>query len=141
MDNHSPESLPPVNTPENIEGAGPDVSQEQELSRASRPEIIRPKMDTPGSAQPKDDTVAPILSSVDETIDQETPPPTAPREGKLLSQAVSGKTDIPDKVWVRRAKKIVEDTRHDPYEQGERVVALKEDYQAHIADIQEDKAA
>lgn len=45
------------------------------------------------------------------------------------SPAIAGDEDLIEKEWVDRAKKIVSDTRDDPYQQENAVSALQKDYQ------------
>jgi hypothetical protein len=45
------------------------------------------------------------------------------------SPAIAADEDLIEKEWVDRAKKIVADTRDDPYQQENAVSALQKDYQ------------
>ncbi|TAL14368.1 hypothetical protein EPN95_03145 [Patescibacteria group bacterium] len=47
----------------------------------------------------------------------------------LASPAVAGDDDLIEKEWVDRAKKIIADTRNDPFQQENAVTELQKDYQ------------
>ena len=138
MDNKGPEILPPVNpkrtTSERAEAAG---HGSEELSKPVTPEAIKPNMDTPGSTQPADDNIA----QQDQTQTVNLPLNADQHNDTAKSLAPTQvMTPEPDKVWVKRAKRIVEETRHDPHTQSERIVALKRDYQ-EAKKTEEDKAS
>lgn len=60
-----------------------------------------------------------------------TPPPLpsiAPQQAVQDAPASAADEDLIEKEWVERAKKVVAETKHDPYLQGREVSKLQADY-------------
>jgi hypothetical protein len=47
----------------------------------------------------------------------------------VATPALAGDDDLIEKEWVDRAKKIIADTRNDPFQQENAVTELQKDYQ------------
>ncbi len=80
---------------------------------------------------------APVISQ--QPIAQQQPLPATPTisphvapadgtAGVSLSPQIAEDTDLIEKEWVERAKRIVEHTKNDPHEQTKEMSAMKADY-------------
>ena len=106
------EAFPAVNQPERL----PEAPEKQETREqhvggpAGEPAAVT----QPAPALPPLPTMpaaSPVLPAVDDTN-----PPAAADE------------DLIEKEWVEKAKKVVSETKHDPYLQGQEVGKLQADY-------------
>lgn len=125
MDQHNPDILPSVElpspkpieqTPEVPQG---DVYSEQESSKKLEQ---TPSVTQAPAAQPVPQTApfAPMIAPHNE--------PTDGLAGISLTPQIADDTDLIEKEWVDRAKRIVEHTRNDPHEQTKEMTAMKADY-------------
>lgn len=73
--------------------------------------------DAAGAAVPAQNPVTPLVQ------DDITPP------ASVTGPTIAADEDVIEKEWVDRAKKVVNDTKDDPYERSNQVTALQNDYQ------------
>lgn len=125
MDQHNSDSLPSVELPSpqpivhNPETSQLDTQPEREsskqLEQAPSPQPARP---LPAPAQ--NDGATPMIA-----------PHSAPDAGVAgiaVMPQIADDTDLIEKEWVDRAKRIVEHTRNDPHQQTKEMNAMKADY-------------
>lgn len=125
MDQHNSDSLPSVELPspqpmeQSIEIPQSDIHSEQEsskqLEQAPVPQPMRPTQ--------KDNT---NLASTPMIAPHTAPDPGV--AGIAVSPQIADDTDLIEKEWVDRAKRIVEHTRNDPHQQNKEMSAMKADY-------------
>ena len=107
------EVFPAANQPEKA----PDQAEKQE----TREQHLGGPAADPVSAAP----VAPALPALP-TIADDTASQGAPVD--TTNPGVAADEDLIEKEWVEKAKKVVAETRHDPYLQGQEVSKLQADY-------------
>ena len=126
MDQHSHDSLPSVELPSpeiqqpSPEALSPDIYNEQESSKQTEPapQNIQDPPSQPTQHQPI--PPAPTIQPHDA--------PAAGTVGVALTPQIADDTDLIEKEWVERAKRIVEHTKHDPHQQTKEMNAMKADY-------------
>jgi Txe/YoeB family toxin of Txe-Axe toxin-antitoxin module len=127
MDQHSPDTLPSVElpspqpaevTPETTPKS--DTYSEQENAK----HLEKVPSDNPAgaqsAAQPAPPTSVPMVTPHDE--------PAPGSAGLSFTPQIADDTDLIEKEWVERAKRIVEHTKHDPHEQTKEMNSMKADY-------------
>lgn len=123
MDQHVGSELPPIN-PENptaqysslaVETANSVDRNEQQASQAV--ETAAPSTPPPASVQ---------QSLYQQTVPAQTVPLPISDDGSM--PMIADDTDLIEKEWVLKAKQIVEQTKHDPYQQNKEVEKIKADY-------------
>lgn len=129
MDQHTPDTLPSVElpspqAPEHVPEAGSQVDMYSEqvsskqLEKTPQPSAPDP-VNAQAAAQPQ--TMSPpMLSPYDDTSQGTT--------GNSSGPQIAEDTDLIEKEWVERAKRIVEHTRHDPHLQTQEMSNMKADY-------------
>ena len=118
----SPEMGPPQQPlgPESLPQHSPEA---QPLPERPAPEERRSGHDGDGGAG----QVVPTAPLPAAPVAPQTQPPTSdPVDDNPL---VAADEDLIEKEWVDRAKKIIADTKHDPYEQEQAINRLQADYQ------------
>ena len=120
-------SLPPPvaeQAPGQADGGSSQAAPEQQ---AATPETAQ----NPGAGQP---SMSPVLPAVQQTA-QPSPQPAAGQSDSNQSAnstsstaSVSDDSDKVEKEWVDKARKIVEQTKHDPHRQSEELTVMKADY-------------
>ena len=118
---HSPESgPPPLRSNESFPGKNaPEKAPEQ----AERQETREQHMGGP-SGDPTSAVVPPPIPQLPVTPPGKAAPVTD--DGSNPIQA--NDDDLIEKEWVEKAKKVVSETKHDPYLQGREVSKLQADY-------------
>jgi hypothetical protein len=106
------ETFPVVNQPE-------QAPQQPERQESREQHVGGPAGDPAAIAQP----AAPVLPPLP-TL---TPTPTAATSTDTNPSAAAD-DDLIEKEWVEKAKKVVSETKHDPYLQGQEVSKLQADY-------------
>jgi hypothetical protein len=106
------ETFPVVNQPE-------QAPQQPERQESREQHVGGPAGDPAAIAQP----AAPVLPPLP-TL---TPTPTATTSTDTNPSAAAD-DDLIEKEWVEKAKKVVSETKHDPYLQGQEVSKLQADY-------------
>lgn len=123
MDHHSPDSLPSVELP------NPEI-------QAPTPEVVRPDVYVEQESA-KGAEQAPVASQAPQASQQALPaapmiaPHDAPADGATgvsVTPQIAEDTDLIEKEWVERAKRIVEHTKNDPHQQTKEMSAMKADY-------------
>lgn len=114
-----PEQAPSMFTPEHILPPTPergllDIGAEQTEQAPEMP------------PQQNDANTASVVASPTTIVGDDS---TAQDPLSASSPVVAADEDLIEKEWVDRAKKIVSDTRDDPYTQENAVIALQKDYQ------------
>lgn len=110
---HGGETFPAVNQPE-------QAPQQPEKQETREQHIGGPSGDpAPVAAQPA--PALPPLPTIAVT-------PAAPAPVSTTNPASAGDDDLIEKEWVEKAKKVVAETKHDPYLQGQEVSRLQADY-------------
>ena len=125
MDQHTPDILPSVELPspqpeQTPEASQPDTYSEHEASKQA--ERIPTSKKQPGDQpQPQPLPVqAPMVTPHDA--------PAAGLAGITVTPQIADDTDLIEKEWVDRAKRIVEHTRNDPHQQTKEMNTMKADY-------------
>lgn len=125
--NRSPENKPTSLPKPEVSPLIPDTSLEQELPT---PEKIGPAGETANQSAP----VAPATSLPQPIVATPTDEPDATsttpadKSTTVTGPAFADDVDVLEKEWVDKAKKIVDETRQDPYKQEEQVSDLQADY-------------
>jgi hypothetical protein len=111
------DALPPVNLPSQPEQSGQNTGVEAKPTGQTE----QPRMPmAPPAAAP-----APPAAPDPATAPTDDPAPAAPT---LSSPAIADDVDLIEKEWVERAKQIVEQTKHDPYQQNQEMTKMKTEY-------------
>lgn len=107
------EVFPAVNKPEKTpEQPEKQETREQHVGGPSEPApVVKP--------------VAPALPPLPSAQPAQ---PAQTTDDNGTNPAVAGDEDLIEKEWVEKAKKVVAETRHDPYLQGREVSKLQADY-------------
>lgn len=112
--------MPPVYTPETREVAPPPVT----LERAPRPEASEQSADR--ATVLTQATAVPIVPQLPvPPLMQDNQVTSDPRSQNPL---VADDVDVIEKQWVDRAKKIIQETKDDPYQKEQEVSRLQADY-------------
>ena len=104
------EHIPVLPMPE----AGVETGAERVEQVAEASAVAADAAGTPGAVGPPQVTVS----------QEQAAPATS------MGPAVAADEDVIEKEWVDRAKKLVNDTKDDPYTRSEQVTALQTEYQA-----------
>lgn len=107
LDSANPSSVKGVEAPVNLT---PEKTPEVALAPAASPGHFMPGPTLPSPVTPQPPQLTPTSLSVSDT-------PLAANDD-----------DVIEKEWVNKAKKIVAETRHDPYAQEKQVSRLQADY-------------
>lgn len=112
---YSPQTLPP--SPEALPaqpnvGASPERAAPQEQQPAASVQAV-PVLPIPSQPVAQQGPVIPVLNPLGATSDV---------------PAVAGDDEVIEKEWVDKAKKIVSQTKDDPYQQEKEVSKLQADY-------------
>lgn len=107
------ETFSGANTPE----SAPQLPERQE----TREQHVGGPSGEPVAAQP----VAPVLPPLPTIA-----PPAAPVQAPVAdtNPSAAADEDLIEKEWVEKAKKVIADTKHDPYLQEQEVSKLQADY-------------
>lgn len=126
-----PRTTTPTPSPETGNYPKPEVPQVNEGALKSVPEQ-QPKMESreqqPGIAGPSDPVAAIVTPQplhLPAPIAPAQPPPHVMANDNPLQ---ASDEDLIEKEWVDKAKKIVESTKSDPYQQEKQVSQLQADY-------------
>lgn len=110
-----PEALPTVPRPEAAPvPRGPEASPEHGADAGERPSQVVDNAGAPPVAVPL--PPSPVV------------PAANPATSATSSPATAADEDLIEKEWVEKAKKVIADTRHDPYLQEQEVSKLQADY-------------
>lgn len=101
--------------------AGPEVSQPAAPERQETRET-QPSGPTDPAPQVQVATTPPPLPQIQQ------PAPQAPQVAVDDNPAVAADDDLIEKEWVDKAKKVIAETKHDPYLQEQAVSRLQADY-------------
>lgn len=120
---HSPENGPAhFGGGETYSGANqPERAPEQQEKQETREQHVGGPQGEPAAVQP----AAPVLPPLPTINQPQSTPDLAPN---TTNPATAGDDDLIEKEWVEKAKKVVEETKHDPYLQGQEVSRLQADY-------------
>lgn len=127
MDQYSPDTLPSVELPS---PQPPEITPETSPSndtyseQDSSKQLEKPPTNNPKGSQPISQPVP--LASVPMVTPHAEPAQGA--AGLSLAPQIADDTDLIEKEWVERAKRIVEHTKHDPNEQTKEMNTMKADY-------------
>lgn len=124
------DALPPLNLDQSPASAAPNQGGE---AKASQSEVSGdrsteqlpgglnvPSASSPLPSLPADDAAA--AASTDNAQQDTTQTPIVP------PPAIADDVDLIEKEWVEKAKHIVEQTKHDPYQQNQEMTKMKADY-------------
>lgn len=81
-----------------------------------------------GESQPSQSTNQPVARPDSASPAPVNPPQPADRTDPASTTAVADDTDVIEKEWVEKAKKIVSATKSDPHQQEKEVSKLQADY-------------
>lgn len=120
---HSPENGPAhFQGGETFSGAKqPEKSPQMPEREESREQHTGGPIGDPVVTQP----AAPTLPPLPVVVPQQTPTQQA---ATGTNPTTAADEDLIEKEWVEKAKKVVADTKHDPYLQGQEVSKLQADY-------------
>lgn len=116
----SPEQLP---AQPSVQGETPSVPLETSAAAPTQERV--------GNQYPVNST--PVVQT-DQTAPQAVPPPVSPplpqdpAAASTASPMIADDVDVMEKEWVDKAKKIVQETKDDPHQQGKEVSKLQADY-------------
>lgn len=112
-----------MSLPKPVEKQGHVTESMHEVEQAKATEISKP-----GAVSPplQDDHQQPASTS---PISDTTVPITVSQGGRHTSTMIADDLDLIEKEWVDRAKRVVEQTRTDPYTQSEEINHIKTEYQ------------
>lgn len=118
-------NLPPVRqeTPASKQGAGIEVSQNvKQLGSERNPEFV-----AQGQSSTTPQPSAGSATASTEPI-QATTVSSTPTVADDANPMIADDVDLIEKEWVEKAKKIVAQTKDDPYKQNEEINKVKADY-------------
>jgi hypothetical protein len=125
MDQHNSDILPSVELPspqpieQSPETSQMDIQPEKESSKQLEKAPVAPAAQNPQTL-PQNIPAAPMITPHSE--------PDAGVVGIAVTPQIADDTDLIEKEWVDRAKRIVEHTRNDPHQQTKEMSAMKADY-------------
>lgn len=123
MNEHQFDALPPVNV-----GSGmPEQSQPAEAVRSVRTEGVIPN----AAEQPGQGFINPATAPTNTTTGiplAPADPSVPPMQGAVSAPAIADDVDLIEKEWVEKAKRIVEQTKHDPHQQNKEMNHMKASY-------------
>lgn len=119
---HSPE-LPSV--PEVSERSMESLSPNFEVQSGRTPEGIKPE---PQSSVESESMHAASVSLPAVAMPDDTTQPGGQDQSSSASPATASDDDLIEKEWVDKAKKVIEETKDDPYQREQAVKELQADY-------------
>ncbi len=125
MDKHTPDILPSVELPNPLSpeqipevGSRADVYSEQVSSRQLE-QVAKSAAPGPVNVQ---------QAAQSQPLPNPFNAPAGGMNGVTASPQIADDTDLIEKEWVERAKRIVEHTKHDPHLQTQEMHTMKADY-------------
>jgi hypothetical protein len=127
MDQHSPDTLPSVELPNPQPAPSPETAPQTD---AYSEQVDSKQLEQAPTNSP-DPTASQQLSQSISPSPVPMAPHTEPAEGAssiAVTPQFADDTDLIEKEWVDRAKRIVEHTRNDPHQQTKEMSNMKADY-------------
>lgn len=127
MDQNSHDSLPSVElpAPQSVEQSPESTSTDIYTEQASAKQLEQ----APQVASASDPAgMQPLVQSAQNSAVQNQPMGTQSPPLASVNPLIADDTDLIEKEWVDRAKRIVEHTRHDPHLQTREMNHMKADY-------------